>query len=157
MIAKILPGIQQLKANEQSSGAGSLQHPRLAQGVENHWLGGHARCAVVEASAGGEVRAVTRIRVDVQSANLDGGAAEEAMFFNFRRRSHRDSLDGHLQRKLHQHLPQTRARRCLKRRIGGRRFLRWRCRQSLGFDIENTRRPRRRACRRQSVSTRSPP
>ena len=83
----------------------SLQQARLAQGVENHRLWRHARCAVVDASAGGEVGAGARIGVDVQPANLDGGAAEEAMFFNLRRRGHSDALDGHLQRKLRQHLP----------------------------------------------------
>ena len=90
--------------------AESFQQPRLAQGVEDHRLWRHARCAVVDVSGGGEVRAVARIRVDVQSANLDGGAAEEAVFFNLRRRGHGDALDGHLQRKLRQHLPQTRDR-----------------------------------------------
>ena len=90
--------------------AESLQHPRLAQGVENHRLWRHARCSVIDASAGGEVGAGTRIGVDVQPANLDGRAAEEAMFFNLHRRGHRDALDGHLQRKFRQHLPQTRDR-----------------------------------------------
>ena len=88
----------------------SLQQARLAHGVENHRHWRHARCAIEDASAGGEVHAGARIGVDVQPANLDGGAAEEAMFFNLHRRSHRDALDGHLQRKLHQHLPQTRDR-----------------------------------------------
>ena len=88
----------------------SRQKARLAQGVENHWLWGHTRCSVIDASTGGEVRAGARFGVDVQPANLDGGAAEEAVFFNLRRRGHGDALDGHLQRKLRQHLPQTRDR-----------------------------------------------
>ena len=56
----------------------------LSQGVENHSFWRHARCVVVNASAGSEVRARACIRINVQPADLDGGAAKEAVLFDVR-------------------------------------------------------------------------
>ena len=107
MIAKILPGIQQLKANEQSSAAGSLQHPRLAQGFEHHRFGRHAAGVRIAASAEAVVVEAAHFGIDVQPVNSNGGAAKKLMphrlFFGG------DILNANGLRNfvLRQHLPQT--------------------------------------------------